>query len=186
MRNCCSNVAVPRPADRAFPLCAKNAGTKRIGISNVPSATKKANITSVPIRRNSGTKSQPKNKPPSSKPIYLNSLNTPATPLIFLDFVLEDVQPAVVAAQAGILVNVPAPARYALHKLVISRRRPAALQTKAKKDILQAQQLLSVLLADRPGDVELAFEAAQAQPKKFRQQLREGIQQLDERLQNQI
>ncbi|MCP4695347.1 MAG: hypothetical protein GY862_00655, partial [Gammaproteobacteria bacterium] len=37
----------------------------------------------------------PKNKPPSSKPIYLNSLNTPATPLIFLDFVLEDVQPAV-------------------------------------------------------------------------------------------
>ncbi len=75
--------------------------------------------------------------------------------------------------------------RYALHKLVISRRRPAALQTKAKKDILQAQQLLSVLLADRPGDVELAFEAAQAQPKKFQQQLREGIQQLDERLQNQ-
>ncbi len=34
----------------------------------------------------------------------------------------------------GVLVNVPAPARFALHKLVVAAMRPAALQAKAAKD----------------------------------------------------
>ncbi len=58
-------------------------------------------------------------------------------------------QSAVVIAKSGILVNIPAPARYALHQLVINQRSPAAMQTKAKKDILQAEQILSLLIEER-------------------------------------
>jgi hypothetical protein len=53
----------------------------------------------------------------------------------------------------------------------------------AQKDILQAEQILSLLIEDRPGDILLALEACQSQPKKFRQQLRQGIKKLNTHLQ---
>lgn len=115
---------------------------------------------------------------PSTKPIHLTALNAYAEPVRFLDYLLEDVQPAAVVAKAGILVNVPAPARYALHKLVASERRVAALQTKTRKDIDQAEQLIAVLLRDRPGDLRRAWSAARKQPPKFLQQLRAGVRRL--------
>jgi hypothetical protein len=116
----------------------------------------------------------------SSKPVHLKSLDVHAEPVRFLDFVLTDSQPAVVIAKAGLLVNVPAPARYALHKLVLSERRVAAFQTKLKKDIDQAEQLIAVLLRERPGDLRTAWAAAQKQPSKFLQQLRAGIGRLSD------
>ncbi|MDM8558668.1 GSU2403 family nucleotidyltransferase fold protein [Candidatus Parabeggiatoa sp. HSG14] len=122
----------------------------------------------------------------SENPIELKALKTYATPLRFLDFLLEDVQSAIVVAKAGILVNIPTPARYALHKLVISQRRPSAMHTKARKDILQAEQILSILIEDRPGDILLALEAVQSQPEKFRKQLRKGIEKLNSDLQAQF
>lgn len=115
---------------------------------------------------------------PSSKPILISALNTYAEPLRFLDFLLEDTQPAVIVARAGILVNVPSPARYAVHKLVTSTRRPAAMQTKTIKDIDQAVLLFRVLLEDRPGDIPLAFEAAKQMPDKFQDQVFIGLNKL--------
>ncbi len=115
---------------------------------------------------------------PVENPIYLKSLKTYATPIRFLDYLLEDVQSAVVIAKSGILVNIPTPARYALHKLVINQRRPAAMQTKARKDVLQAEQILTILLEERPGDILLALEATASQPKMFQKQLRQGINKL--------
>jgi hypothetical protein len=96
----------------------------------------------------------------------------------FLDYLLENVQPAVIAAKAGLLVNVPAPARFALHKLVTAVRRIAAFQSKSIKDVAQADQLLRVLIRDRPGDLRRAWTAATKQPQKFSQQLRMGMARL--------
>ncbi len=123
---------------------------------------------------------------PQSKPILISTFNTYAEPLRFLDYLLEDIQPAVIIARAGILVNVPAPARYALHKLVTAMRRPAALQTKNLKDSAQSERLLRVLLDDRPGDVQLACLAAKQMPEKFITQLRSGIKKLPAALGKQI
>jgi len=121
---------------------------------------------------------------PKSKPVMIKALNTYAEPLRFLDYLLDDTQPAVIVARAGILVNVPSPARYALHKLVASRRRPAALQTKTIKDIDQAKLLLTVLLEDRPGDIQEAIKAAKKMPEKFLEQLVLGIKKLPDNLAN--
>jgi hypothetical protein len=91
---------------------------------------------------------------------------------------LENTQAAAIPFRSGILVNVPHPARFALHKLVVSQRRPAAQQTKANKDIQQSSELFALLLEDRPGDVWLALDAAQAMPEIFRLQLKAGIENL--------
>jgi hypothetical protein len=111
----------------------------------------------------------------ATKAVHIPSLQVFAEPVRFLDFLLADAQPAVVIAKAGVLVNVPAPARFALHKLVISERRIAAFHGKAQKDLAQADQLLRCLAEDRPGDLRLAWKAAQAQPPKFVAQLRAAI-----------
>ncbi len=119
---------------------------------------------------------------PESIPVFISSLKTYAEPLRFLDYLLENIQHAVIIAKAGILINIPDPARFALHKLVTAMRRPATLQTKRRKDISQAEQLLTVLLEDRPGDIQLAFAAAKKMPDKFTTQLLEGVSRLPEAL----
>lgn len=116
---------------------------------------------------------------PDAAPKPIPSINAVAKPLRFLDYLLDDVQSAAAPIRQGVLVNIPSPARFALHKLVVSRRRPAAFATKAKKDVVQAEQVLRVLLEDRPGDLILALEAAQQMPPKFMKQLEAGLAQLD-------
>lgn len=111
---------------------------------------------------------------PGKGPIQLRSIKASAEPVRFLDFLLDDVQPAAIVFGDGILINVPSPARFALHKLVLSRRRPAAQAAKARKDLAQATSLLEVLLEQRPGDIDIALEAVQAMPQQFHQQLQQG------------
>ncbi len=111
----------------------------------------------------------------TSKPVHLPHFKTFAHPMRFLEYLLDDSQGAVIPFRSGILVNVPNPARFALHKLVVSQRRPVAQQTKVNKDIQQAEELLTVLLEDRPGDIWIALEATQGMPDKFQQQLAEGM-----------
>src|SRR3546814_13887264 len=63
-----------------------------------------------------------------------------------MEYLLQDVQQAAVLSAAGsVLVNVPHPARYALHKLIVAGERPASRIAKSNKDVQQAAALLSVL-----------------------------------------
>ncbi len=159
-----------------------------MGFVEVPALDRKAPSTSFRIqgKQLSVDVLTPMVGKPVSKPVLIPALNTYAEPLRFLDYLLDDTQPAVIVARAGMLVNVPSPARYALHKLVASTRRPAALQTKTIKDIDQAELLFYVLLKDRPGDIQLAFEAAKQMPEKFTEQLESGIKKLPGDLVNEL
>ncbi|MEE8059033.1 MAG: nucleotidyltransferase domain-containing protein [Pseudomonadales bacterium] len=104
---------------------------------------------------------------PVKGPVYLEAFKTYATPLRFLDYLLEEIEPVVLMYGNGIMVNVPNPARFALHKLVISQRRPTAMAAKSRKDINQAEQVLAVLEDYRPGDIYNAVEAAHKMGEKF-------------------
>ena len=92
-------------------------------------------------------------------PVLLPSLSTSAQPLPFLDYLIENPEKAAVLDASGFLVLVPAPARFALHKILVSSERPASQETKALKDLTQAAQLLAHLSEARPGDLRLALEA---------------------------
>jgi len=151
-----------------------------MGFIEVPALNKKAPSTSFRIqgKQLSVDILTPMIGKPNTKAVMISALNTYAEPLLFLDYLLHDVQTATIVARAGILVNVPSPARYALHKLVASVRRPSAMQTKTLKDIEQARLILEVLSEDRPGDIQIAFDAAQQMPDKFIEQLKKGINKL--------
>jgi len=92
-------------------------------------------------------------------PVPLPHFRVAATPLPGIDYLIEQPVQAVVAGGSGLLVNVPAPARFAFHKLWVARERPASEQAKARKDLAQAQELLAILAEDRPDDVEDAWRA---------------------------
>lgn len=81
-----------------------------------------------------------------NEPFRHAQLGVKLQPLKFMEYLLQDVQQAVVLNTAGaVLVNVPHPARYALHKLIIAGERPASRIAKSNKDIQQAAALLSIL-----------------------------------------
>lgn len=115
----------------------------------------------------------------TAKPVEIPGLTAFAEPVRFLDYLLEDVQPAVLLYKHGVLINVPAPARFAFHKLVVSQKRRAADVEKIKRDIKQAEQLFEILVEGRPGDLILAYEAAEKMGDKFVQQMNAGMGMID-------
>lgn len=107
-------------------------------------------------------------------PKALPALGTDAQPLRFLDFLIHDPLSAVMLHDTGIFVTVPAPERYALHKLIVSQRRHDA-SAKRQKDIQQAEALLDVLAQRRPNELRLAWTDAWKRGGKWRQLLGEGL-----------
>jgi hypothetical protein len=95
----------------------------------------------------------------AAAPVFIHRLNAAATPLKYLDFLIEDPINAVMIARRPCLVKVPQPARYALHQLIISQERDVTSAAKTRKDLLQAISVIELLREDRPGDLELAKEA---------------------------
>ena len=104
----------------------------------------------------------------TTRPVPLPHLKVAAQPLEGLDYLIEKTAKAVVVGGGGILVNVPLPARYGLHKLWVAKNRPVTEQTKARKDQAQARQVIEVLLADRPDDVQEAVVALKSRPKMWK------------------
>lgn len=114
----------------------------------------------------------------SSKPIYISSIDSYAEPVRFLDFLLEDVQQAAVIEGEGMLISIPHPARYAIHKLVVSPRRPSAESTKKNKDIRQSDLLINILREDDPYSLKVALEAATRMPGKFMTTVKSNLSKL--------
>jgi hypothetical protein len=86
-------------------------------------------------------------------------LHVTLQPLKFMEFSLEQVQQAAILAKAGtLIVNVPHPARFALHKLVVAGERSGTFQAKVNKDLRQAGALLEVLRESRAWEVDEAWQ----------------------------
>ena len=112
-------------------------------------------------------------------PVYLPRLRTAALPLKYIDYLIEGPIRAGIVNGGGILVQVPSPARFGLHKLIISRERGAASHTKVEKDLLQAAQILSIVAEEREGDLDLAWTALQDRGSSWVRQARKGLSALE-------
>ena len=122
------------------------------------------------------------------RPIRIEPLGVAATPLRFLDYLIEETQPAAALGGSGILVNVPRPGRFALHKLIVASRRTRGPigATKAPKDLAQATALLRVLLADLPGEITLAWKALSKRGKAWTAAVAASLRQTDGELKEKL
>ena len=83
-----------------------------------------------------------------------------AQPLRFLDFLIYEPVRALLLHRNGVAVTVPAPERYAVHKLIVASRRRADRggALKRDKDIRQADLLVEALATTRrQSDLALVF-----------------------------
>lgn len=112
------------------------------------------------------------------QPVELPALGVYAKPLRFLDFLLAEAIPAAVPYRYGVLVNVPQPSRYAVHKLIVATRRARTAAAKARKDIEQALALIRVLAEDQPDELARVYREARERGEHWRRALGHGANRL--------
>jgi hypothetical protein len=109
-------------------------------------------------------------------PFEHSQLRVALQPLKFMEYLLENVGQAVVFCDEGAVgVNIPHPARYALHKLLVFGERSASMMQKARKDLQQAAALLEYLKVTRAWDVEEAWADLIGRGRGWTTRARQGI-----------
>jgi hypothetical protein len=93
-------------------------------------------------------------------PQRLEALGLWAQGLHFLNFLIRDPIPAVALYREGVLVQIPQPARFAVHKLIVAARRTGPGRAKAEKDLAQARALIATLVEARPEELMAAYKEA--------------------------
>ncbi|WP_158967213.1 nucleotidyltransferase family protein [Chachezhania sediminis] len=102
----------------------------------------------------------------------LPALGVSAQALNYLNYLIAEPIHAVALYRSGVLVQIPRPERFAVHKLIVAdRRRDGSDRGKARKDRGQAAFLIRVLAEDRPDDLVAAWEDAQGQGPRWRERI---------------
>lgn len=92
------------------------------------------------------------------RPIEVPELNVTLQPLKFMEYALEDTMHGVLLTRQGpLVVHLPRPQRYALHKLIVFGERAGELRTKASKDLDQSACLISYFLDQQDDDLVQAW-----------------------------
>lgn len=101
----------------------------------------------------------------------LPALGVQAQALNHLNYLIAEPIPAAIPYRSGVLVQIPRPERYAIHKLIVAERRRDSDRIKAQKDRAQAAFLIEALAADRPEDLLDALEDARDRGPKWRDRI---------------
>lgn len=157
------------------PAASVESGLGQIGLLAVPGLDPRQPSTSFHVRGREVRVDfvTPARRGARSLPVAIPGLGVSAWPLPGLDYLIEDPTPAVVLGTSAVLVRVPRPGRFALHKLWTATNRPVSEQAKAGKDRAQAVAIIRVLETDRPDDLVEAREALASRPSMRRRILAE-------------
>jgi len=98
-----------------------------------------------------------------SLPLPLSEMSAAATPLQYRRWLTEDPVAATALWGPGVPVSVPAPARYAVHKLILAQKRLRTSREKRFKYLSQAAALIEALRQADPFAIEDALEDARRQ-----------------------
>ena len=98
-----------------------------------------------------------------------------AQALNYLDFILENAIDAVLLYREGIPVRVPAPERFAVHKLIVASARRGTYRAKSDKDLAQAEWLIGALAESRPYELSEALDAARSRGSRWHRALDDSL-----------
>jgi hypothetical protein len=109
-------------------------------------------------------------------PIQVENLDIALQPLRFMEFSLENIQQATLFDPTGrcVVVSLPDPARYAVHKLLVIGERAGRFKVKAAKDLAQAASLLEYFSIADPDAARAAWADALARGPGWRKRALEG------------
>ncbi len=109
----------------------------------------------------------------------LAALGVSAQSLHYLNYLIATPLTVPFLYRSGVLVQVPRPERYAIHKLIVAdRRRDGEDTQKSQKDRLQAAFLVDVLAQERPDDLAEAYATAMGTGKSWRERIGRSLDRL--------
>ncbi|MET3355535.1 UNVERIFIED_ORG: hypothetical protein ABID33_003457 [Xanthobacter viscosus] len=108
-------------------------------------------------------------KPLAALGVYAQSLH-------YLNYLVAEPINAAVPYRSGVLVRIPRPERFAIHKLIIADRRQTGPDSlKSVKDRRQAAFLIRILAEDRPDDLAEAHEVVLRSGSSWRKRLEASL-----------
>lgn len=108
-------------------------------------------------------------KPLAALGVYAQSLH-------YLNYLVAEPINAAVPYRSGVLVRIPRPERFAIHKLIVADRRQTGPDSlKSVKDRRQAAFLIRILAEDRPDDLAEAHEVALRSGSNWRKRLEASL-----------
>lgn len=111
----------------------------------------------------------------------LPALGVSAQALNYLNFLIADPIHAVALYRSGVLVQIPRPERFAIHKLIVAdRRRGGPDHLKARKDRAQAEFLVATLAEDRPDELAEAYADALSCGPRWRARIEASLKRMPE------
>lgn len=117
----------------------------------------------------------------SESPVFIKRFNCAAMPLNYLGYLIEAFIPAVLPDTEPVLVNIPQPARYAMHKLIVSQVRDISTDAKRAKDLYQAFQMLSLLKEEHPFDLKPAWNDLVSRGPSWKKNAEKGLLEMERR-----
>lgn len=106
----------------------------------------------------------------------LAALGVSARALHHLDYLIADPIDAAAVYREGVLVKIPRPERFAIHKLIVADRRLEGPDSrKARKDLMQVELLAGALAEDRPADLAEAYTDAIGRGPKWKARIEHSL-----------
>lgn len=97
-------------------------------------------------------------------------------PLKFMEFSLEKTtQTVILSEENALVVNIPAPMRYAVHKLLVMAERQEGFHAKLRKDARQIASLVSYGLERSPTALKAAAQDIMDRGRGWRGRIKEGM-----------
>lgn len=111
----------------------------------------------------------------------LTALGVSAQSLHYLNYLIAEPIKAAVLYRSGVLVQIPQPERFAIHKLIVAdRRRAGPDQIKSIKDRAQSAFLIRALAQDRPEELREAYEVALASGPRWGERIASSLKRMPE------
>ncbi|WP_439544366.1 GSU2403 family nucleotidyltransferase fold protein [Hyphomicrobium sp.] len=111
-------------------------------------------------------------------PVLIDELRCSAEALKFMEYLAEESVEAVALYGTGVLVSVPPPMRYAIHKLLIAQERRTN-PAKRSKDLKQAKDLIDVFLETDSAAFEEALEEAKSRGPKWKKNINASLREVE-------
>jgi hypothetical protein len=111
-------------------------------------------------------------------PVPVESINAAAVPLSFQEYPAEATMHALVLYGDGVLVRVPTPSRFAVHKLIVAQKRKPTELAKKQKDLRQAQELIDILLETDEGSLQSELDEARDRGKGWKSPINASLREI--------
>jgi hypothetical protein len=79
---------------------------------------------------------------------------------------------------SGVLVRVPTPLRYAIHKLLVAQRRKPTEVAKKQKDLRQARELIDIYLQIDEASLQDELDAARSTGKSWQSAINASLKEI--------